>query len=251
MEKISAVIITFNEEKNIARCLKSLENIADEILVLDSFSTDKTEEICREYGVNFQQHDFDGHIQQKNRAMKMAAHDFVLSLDADEALDEVLVKEIIIAKKNLTADGYKFNRMTNYIGQWIRHSGWYPDTKLRLWNRTKGSWGGTNPHDKVIMNPEFKIIHLAGNILHYSYYSLEEHIQQNDYFTTIGARELFNKGKKSSLGLAIIKSSWIFIRNYFFKLGFLDGVYGYIICRFTAQATFAKYIKLRNLNKGN
>lgn len=249
MNKISAVIITLNEEKNIERCIKSLLPVADEILVLDSFSSDKTEEICKKYGANFQQHKFDGHIQQKNRALEMAKFDYVLSLDADEALDKVLTQEIIKVKENLKYDGYKFNRLTNYIGQWIYHSGWYPDTKLRLWNRTKGRWGGTNPHDKVIMNPDSTILHLKGNLQHYSYYSLEEHLKQNNYFTTIGANELHARGKKSSLGKAIIKSTWIFIRNYFIKLGFMDGVNGYVICRFTAHATFSKYIKLRQLNK--
>ena len=247
MEKLSAVIITFNEEKNIERCLKSLHGVADEIFVLDSFSKDKTEEICKKHKVRFEQHIFDGHIQQKNRAMEMAAHDYVLSLDADEALDEFLQKSIREAREKGLRGAYKFNRLTRYVDQWIRHGGWYPDTKVRLWNRKEGRWGGTNPHDRVELNPKIPVEHLKGDLLHYSYYSLEEHMQQNNYFSTISAMAMYEEGKKSNLAKAIVKSSWIFIRNYFFKAGFLDGVYGYVICRFTAQATFAKYMKLREL----
>ena len=248
MNKISVVIITFNEERNIKRCLASVQSVADEIIVLDSFSTDKTEEICRSFNVNFSQHKFDGHIQQKNRAMALATYDWVLSLDADEALDTVLTQEILRVKKNLSADAYKFNRMTNYCGQWIKHSGWYPDIKLRLWDRRKGKWGGENPHDKVIMQPGSKVVHLKGDLHHYSYYSVDEHIRQNDYFSTIGAQVLFDKGKKSSRFKAIYKSTWMFIRNYFFKLGFLDGKYGFTVCRLTASGTYAKYRKLDTLN---
>lgn len=249
MNKISVVIITLNEERNIKRCLESVQAVADEILVLDSFSTDKTEEICREYKVKFLQHKFDGHIQQKNRAMRLATYDWVLSLDADEALDEQLIKEILRVKDNLLADGYKFNRMTNYCGKWIKHSGWYPDVKLRLWNRNKGSWGGNNPHDKVIMKEGSRMEHLKGNMHHYSYYTINEHHKQNDYFSTIGAQELFKKGKKSSIFKASYKAAWMFFRNYFFKKGFLDGKYGFIVCKLTASGTYAKYQKLRVLNK--
>ena len=249
MNKISIVIITLNEERNIGRCLASVQSVADEIVVLDSFSTDATEEICRNYKVRFLQHKFEGHIQQKNRAIQLATHDWVLSLDADEALDEQLIKEILRVKDNLSADGYKFNRMTNYCGQWIKHSGWYPDVKLRFWNRNKGSWGGNNPHDKVIMNEGSRIEHLKGNMHHYSYYTIDEHHKQNDYFSTIGAQVLYKKGKKSSIFKAFYKAAWMFFRNYFFKKGFLDGKYGFIICKLTASGTYAKYQKLRVLNK--
>lgn len=251
MSKLSVVIITFNEERNIERCLASVQSIADEIVVLDSFSTDKTEAICKQYEVVYSAHKFDGHIQQKNRAMQMASFDWVLSLDADEALDATLRQEILRVKGNPMADGYKFNRMTNYCGKWIKHSGWYPDVKLRLWNRTKGNWGGDNPHDKVIMEDGSSIVHLKGNIHHYSYYSINEHHKQNDYFSTIGAQELFKKGKKSSIFKASYKGIWMFVRNYIFKLGFLDGKYGFIVCKLTASGTYAKYWKLMSLHKHN
>ncbi len=251
--KLSVVIITFNEEKNIARCLNSVKDIADEIIILDSLSTDKTKEICSKYNVKFYEQKFLGHIEQKNKAMMLASNDYVLSLDADEALNDELKKSINTLKHSTSelADGYTFNRMTNYLGKWIKHSGWYPDKKLRLWNRNKGKWGGINPHDKVIMQDGCKIEHLKGDLLHYSYYSINQHIAQFNLFTDIGAKEAYKKGKKANLFIAIYKSVWKFIRDYFFKLGILDGYYGFIICALSSQATFAKYIKLRELIKDN
>ena len=139
MPEISVVIITFNEEKNIGRCLESVKKVADEIVVLDSFSTDKTEQICATFGVKFFRHVFDGHIEQKNRAITYAAFPLVFSIDADEVLSETLIASILEVKKNNTKDGWYMNRLTNYCGKWIRHSGWYPDRKLRLFNSHKGA----------------------------------------------------------------------------------------------------------------
>ena len=150
---LSAVIITKNEEKNIARCLDSLSNIADEIVVVDSYSTDKTEEICLNYNVRFIKHHFEGHIEQKNYALSQTTYQHVISLDADEALDEVMQNSILEVKKEWSFDGYSMNRLTNYCGKWIWYGNWYPDTKLRLWDKSKGQWGGLNPHDKFMMEP--------------------------------------------------------------------------------------------------
>ena len=136
--QISAVIITFNEEKNIERCLQSLQGIVDEIVVVDSFSKDQTKSICEKYNVKFVEHAFEGHIEQKNYAITQASYPYVLSLDADEALDETLKSSILKVKKNWTHDGYSMNRLTNYCGSWIKHCGWYQDTKLRLWDARKG-----------------------------------------------------------------------------------------------------------------
>jgi glycosyltransferase involved in cell wall biosynthesis len=145
---LSVVIITRNEEANIGRCLNSVKEIADEIVILDSFSTDRTCAIAEEMGARVFQQEFAGHIQQKNEALKFARFPHILSLDADEVPDEELKKEIQNVKANFSFDGYSFNRLTNYGGQWIRHGGWYPDKKLRLWDSRKGHWGGTNPHDR-------------------------------------------------------------------------------------------------------
>ncbi len=249
MEKISAVIITLNEEKNIQRCIDSLQGVADEIVVVDSFSTDKTKEICLINKVKFVEHKFEGHIEQKNWAITHASYQKVLSMDADEALSDELKQEILKVKSNWTHDGYSFNRLTNYCGQWIKHCGWYPDTKLRLWDSAKGSWGGENPHDKYELKEGSTIKHLKGDLLHYSYYSIKQHVAQINSFTEIGALQAFKKAKRTNLLSTIIKSIWKFKRDYFFKLGFLDGYYGFVICYLSAQATFIKYLKLRELNK--
>jgi glycosyltransferase involved in cell wall biosynthesis len=251
MDKLSVVIITYNEEKNIATCLDSVKDLADEIIVVDSFSKDKTKEICLTYHVQFYEHAFEGHIQQKNFAASLANNDYVLSLDADEALSPLLNKKILLEKENFQNDGYYFNRVTNYLGKWIRHGAWYPDRKLRLWNRHKGQWCGQNPHDKYEMFPDSKIGRLKGDILHYSYYSLEQHINQFDKFTSISAKELYNSGKKYNLLKSFLSAFVNFFKGFFIKMGFLDGYYGFVICIFNSFATFVKYAKLHELNKQN
>lgn len=250
MIELSVVIITYNEERNIGRCISSVKAVADEIVVLDSFSKDKTEEICRSMGVKFYQHVFDGHIEQKNRAITYASSPYVLSLDADEALDETLAASILAVKNNWTHDAYEMNRLTNYCGRWIRHCGWYPDTKLRLWDSRKGGWTGINPHDRYEMQPGCTQKHIKGDILHYSYYTVEEHYKQVAYFTTISARAYFEKGKRSTLLKTWFSPVIKFLRDYFLKLGILDGKYGFTVCRISAYATWLKYKKLRDLQHG-
>jgi glycosyltransferase involved in cell wall biosynthesis len=243
---LSAVIITYNEERNIERCLASLVGVADEILVVDSFSTDKTEEICRRFNVRFICNAFGGHIEQKNFAASQAANDYVLSLDADEALTDDLRDSILKAKENWQFDAYSFNRLTNYCGKWIRHCGWYPDAKTRLWNRTKGQWGGVNPHDKwELFDRKAAVSHLKGDLLHYSYYTIADHVKQIEYFTEIAAKAEAQIGKRPSLLKIAIGPSIKFIKCFWLQLGFLDGYYGYVICRLSAQASFIKYVKTR------
>ena len=255
MTPISVVIITFNEERNISRCLESLKDVADEIVVVDSFSKDKTEAICKEFNVRFVQHAFEGHIEQKNWSITQAKYPHILSLDADEALDETLKKSILEVKNEWKFDGYTMNRLTNYCGKWIHHCGWYPDTKLRLWDSRLGTWGGDNPHDKFEINSnDAEIAHLKGDILHYSYYSLEDHYKQVAYFTDVLAKAQFKKGKKAPLFILVFSPIVKFVKDYFIKLGFLDGRVGFRICRISAFATFTKYKKLRQLihsNKSN
>lgn len=249
--KLSAVIITLNEEKNIGRCLESLKGVADEIVVVDSFSTDKTEEICLLHGAHFVKHAFEGHIQQKNYAITKASNTYVLSLDADEALSDELKKSIIQVKNNWTNDAYAMNRLTNYCGKWIYHCGWYPDTKLRLFNREKGSWGGTNPHDKYSLHNNNSLVkRISGDILHYSYYTVEEHYKQAEYFSKIAAKAMFEKNKEASILNIIINPVARFIKSYFIKLGFLDGRYGFIISRISAWEVYNKYKLLRALRGG-
>ncbi|MCE3260738.1 MAG: putative glucosyl-3-phosphoglycerate synthase [Bacteroidetes bacterium] len=248
MIKLSVVIIAYNEEKNLDRCLNSVKSVADEIVVLDSFSTDTTEQICRNHGVKFFQHKFDGHIQQKNRAVTYASNPHVLSLDADEALDEQLASSIAEVKKNFTKDGYYMNRLTNYCGHWVKHCGWYPDTKLRLWDSRKGAWTGINPHDKYeLFEGDKNTGFLKGDILHYSYYSVEDHYRQVEYFTNIASKAYFEKGKKAGAFKLVVNPVAKFIDHYLLRLGFLDGKAGFLISRISAYATYLKYKKLREL----
>ena len=250
MPKLSVVIITFNEEKNIARCLESVKDIADEIVVLDSFSKDKTKQICESYGVKFFEHAFDGHIQQKNRAITYSSNPHILSLDADEALDETLKNSIKEAKQNWTHDGYYMNRLTNYCGHWVKHCNWYPDTKLRLWDSRKGSWTGINPHDKYELNEGDKNTKLLkGDILHYSYYTQQDHYKQVEYFTNIAAKAFVEAGKKAPFYKLIVNPVAKFIDHYILHLGFLDGKAGYLISRISAYAAYLKYKKIRQLYK--
>jgi glycosyltransferase involved in cell wall biosynthesis len=250
MTQLSAVIITYNEERNIARCLDSLAGIVDDIVVLDSFSTDKTEDICKQKGARFFQHKFDGHIEQKNRAITFAQFPHVLSLDADEALSEELKRSILEVKRNWSKDGYYLNRMTNYCGQWIRYSGWYPDKKLRLWDSRKGEWCGTNPHDKYeLFDGDKNTARLKGDILHYSFYTIDEHVKQADYFSTIGSKARFEKGEKTNFLLLSTALQIKFAKHYFLKLGFLDGFYGFVIALISGYAVFLRHAKLRELWK--
>lgn len=250
MNKLSVVIITFNEEKNIERCLLSVIGIADEIVVVDSFSTDATREICEKFGVRFMVHEFQGYVEQKNFATLQAVNDFVLSLDADEVLDPILIESITAVKMNWQYDGYYMNRLNNYCGTWIRHGVWYPDRKLRLWNRKKGHWAGFNPHDRFELVTGSSIGYLKGDLLHYSYDSIEAHLAQFNKFTTLSAIEMHKAGKKGTLIKIFFSPMVNFLKGFFLRLGFLDGYYGILICLFSPFATYLKYLKLRQLNKG-
>jgi glycosyltransferase involved in cell wall biosynthesis len=245
---ISATIITLNEEKNIERCLVSLQGVADEIVVIDSFSKDRTKEICLAYGARFIEHPFGGHIQQKNVALDSASHQLILSLDADEALDSALRASILAIKENATAEAYSMNRLTNYCGHWVKHCGWYPDTKVRLVKKGSAMWTGINPHDKLEPKAGSQVVHLQGDILHYSYYTPEDHFKQIEYFGNIAAKELFARGKRVPLPLILLKVASQFVKSYFIKLGFLDGSTGFTISRMSAYATWRKYTKLRHLH---
>ncbi|KPK87042.1 MAG: hypothetical protein AMS27_03580 [Bacteroides sp. SM23_62_1] len=249
MPKISVVIITYNEEKNIGRCLESVKGIADDIVVVDSYSTDNTEKICREFGAKFIQHPFVGHIEQKNWAISHARYPHILSLDADEILSERLKESILYVKDHWEYDGYYFNRLTNYCGKWIRHSSWYPSRKLRLWDSRKGKWGGRNPHDKFILDRNTSKKFLRGNLLHYSYYSIYEHIQQINKFSDIVATSLYKEGRRASRVNIIVNPLWRLFRDYFIKLGFLDGFYGLVISVNSSHETFLKYSKLRRITR--
>lgn len=248
--QLSVVIITFNEERNIGRCIDSVSAIADEVLVVDSFSTDRTKEIATAKGARFVEHHFDGHIEQKNWAKSMASFDYVLSLDADEALTPELTASIQKAKDSWQYEAYAMNRLTNYCGTWVHHSSWYPDTKTRLFSKQSGDWGGQNPHDRFIVNVGVKTGKLEGDILHYSYYTIDEHRKQIDKFSSISANMMHQKGTTGASSKMWYKPIARFIKIYLIHKGFLDGKAGFSIARLSAYAVYLKYFKLNQLNHG-
>lgn len=247
MIKVSAVIITYNEEKHLEKCLKSLVDIVDEIIVVDSFSTDKTEEICKKYNVNFITQEFLGYIEQKNFAISKAKYNYIISLDGDEALSEELKTSLLKLKTNWKYDGYYANRLNNYCGQWIKHSDWYPNKKMRFFKKGAGSWQGINPHDNFILNNSKSKATLKGDILHWVHSTHKEHRIKVENFSTIAAKAYFERGKKSSVFKIIFRPAWAFFKAYFLRLGFLDGLNGFIICVQTYNVVFLKYLKLYQL----
>ncbi len=247
MPQLSVVIITFNEEKNIGRCLESVKEIADDIVVVDSFSTDGTKSICDGYAVNFIEHEWEGYSASKNFANARAKFDWVLSLDADEVISEELKNSILKVKEYPELLTYKFNRLTNYCGRWIKRSGWYPDTKVRIFDRRYIRWEGTI-HEQLSESPNPPIF-LKGDCLHYSYRTIEAHWQQTEKFTTLSAKDLFEKGKKANFVKLYFSPVVKFIKSYIFQLGILDGYYGFVICKISAYSNYLKYSKLKQLHK--
>ncbi len=249
MVSISVVIITFNEERNLARCLESVKGIADEIVIVDSISTDKTAEIARRYGARVIDQPFMGYGEQKNFATQQATHDWILSLDADEELTPLLKNSLIAMKNGPRHDVYEMPRLTNYCGQWIKHCGWYPDRQTRLYNRTKGKWQEKKVHEYWQLDNNGTKGLLKGDLLHYSFSTINEHLKKIENYSELAARAAVAKGKNASLLKIAVSPRWHFISEYFFKLGFLDGFYGYIICRLSAYAAFIKYSKIRLYSK--
>lgn len=243
------MIITLNEEENLQECLDSVKPVADEIIVVDSYSTDGTVGIAKANKAVVVQHSFDGYVQQRNFAMEQATYDMILALDADERLSGravELIKEIKL--KGAGAKAYSLNRLNNYCGKWIRHCGWYPEKKVRLWDKRYGRLGGVNPHDSVIMDKEQPVGHINADILHYSYRNISSHIKQMDKFSSIAAEENFKLGKRANVIIhLVLYPFWIFLKMYFVKLGFLDGFYGFMISVNGAYYRFLKYAKLINL----
>lgn len=247
MIKISAVIITFNEEKNIGRCIDSLAGLVDEVVVLDSFSTDGTKKVCEEKGVKFYQQKFEGHIQQKNSALEHAVGDYILSLDADEYLSPELRQSIGEIKNHNTHQAYSMNRLSSLSGRWIYATDWYPDRKIRLWNKQVGRWGGYNPHDKVVLNDDVKVKHIKGDILHVAYDSIEDLFNKGHWYATLYAKA--NQHKVSSGTFKILyKTFFAFFKSYFLKFGLVYGFDGLVISFAAASHTFLKYSILKDLN---
>jgi glycosyltransferase involved in cell wall biosynthesis len=243
MAKISACIISYNEEEKIEDCLKSLQSVVDEIIVVDSLSTDRTKEIAASYTDKIFDQKFLGHVEQKNLAVSKASHDWIISLDCDERLTPELVISILKVKNKLEqADAYRMARKTFYVYRWLNHC-WYPDFKVRLFNRNAAKWGGVNPHDRVETQGN-NIVTLSGDIQHYSFNSLSEHLRTLDNFTEIGAREIIKRNKPVSVVSPWTHGLWTFLRLYIFKRGFLDGYAGLVVSVLSGMHAFVKYNKV-------
>jgi len=243
MAKISACIISYNEEKKIEACLKSLQGIVDEIIVVDSLSTDRTLEITKKYTDKIFEQKFLGHIEQKNLAITKASNDWILSLDCDEQITDELKESILKVKNNLEqADAYKVARRTFYVYRWLNHC-WYPDHKIRLFNKNTAHWAGTNPHDHIELSGN-NVVTLKGDLLHYSFDSISGHIQTLDSFSEIGANEIIRKNKKVNILSPWTHGLWTFLKIYIFKRGFLDGYAGLVVAVLSGVHAFVKYNKV-------
>lgn len=248
---LAAAIITYNEEDNIRECLESVKDFVDEIIVLDSFSEDATETICREYEkVLFFQHDFDGHIQQKNRALEKCKATWILAIDADERVSPELQRSIVeFLQKEPQVNGVKFPRLTYHLKKYIRHGGWYPNARYRLIRKGKARWGGENPHDTLII--EGAGGELTGDLIHLSFKDLSDQVQTINHFSSIVALTRYNQGKKTSLLRILCKPMSKFLEIYLLKRGFLDGIQGFIIAVSSAYSSFLKETKLLELSQLN
>ena len=248
MIKISAVIITYNEEKNIAKCIESVKPVVDEVVILDCYSQDRTRQIAEAHGATFYEQEFQGFAKQKNRAVALATHDVVLSLDADEYLSSELTQSILKVKGEWKKDGYMFNRLSSFEGTWITTCGWYPDQKLRLWDRRKGSWQGDGVHERVDMLEGATSEAIKGNLYHRAYDNISQFLQKNQNYSTIHAQ--VNRYRTSSSVIKILyKTVFAFFKAYILKGGVLDGYKGLVISGSTAHWVFYKYAKLLEANR--
>ena len=247
MKKLSVTIITKNEEAHIADALASV-SFADETIVVDSGSTDRTVEIAEKSATKVVFHEWPGHVAQKDYAVSLAANDWVLSIDADERVSPELAAGIREALANPTVDGFRVRRKAFYLGRWIEHCGWYPDYRIRLWNRRRGRWGGMDPHDWVEVDGAAGTI--DADILHYTYDGISDHVKTIDFFTTIGARRYFEAGRRSRLWDLVLRPPLAFLAKYFVKQGFRDGAPGLVVCLLHGYYVFLKYAKLWELQRG-
>ena len=241
MPSISATIIAHNEAKDIARAIRSL-SCADEVIVVDSGSTDETVSVAEGLGARVIKHPWTGFAAQKNFASAQAQHDWILSLDADEELGVAAVQAVLDWKATLPASaGYQFARRARYLGRWILHSGWYPDYKVRLFDRRQGEWKGAYVHESVVVAGPVET--LRGDILHYTCDSLDDHARRIEFYTDLAAREMIERNEAVNPIVRFLAPPWIFVNTYFFHLGILDGRQGFLIARMAARYVRRKYSK--------
>lgn len=245
--QISATIVTLNEERNIARAIESLRCV-DEIVVVDSGSTDRTREIAERLGARVIEARWRGYAGQKNFAAECARFDWILSLDADESLSEELEGEISELKRGTPeCAGYSMPRLAQYLGRWILHGGWYPDRKVRLYDRTRAEWTGAYVHESVMVRG--RVGKLEGKLLHFTCDSLSAHLRTLDGYTTLAARELIEQDVKVPVRRLVVDPAWTFVRTWVIRRGFLDGAQGLAIAWMAALYTFLKYAKASGLLK--
>lgn len=240
MRSLSTVIITFNEEQKIERCIRSAQKVSDEVLILDSFSTDKTLEIARSLGAKIYQHEFLGFIKQRGLSIEKAQYNLVLALDADEYLDEDLTEAILNIKKQATADCYKLNRMSSLAGHWLKWGTWYPHRIIRLFEKDKAIASGNPPHDRIEAKKGATIKNLNGRLMHEAYDTIEDRMTGMRKHAFTAAHHRHKLGKSSFWIKVYVKTIWKFFHEFFIRLGFLDGYYGYM-----AAISNTKYIYLR------
>jgi len=246
--RISAVIITYNEEKNIAKCIESVRPAVDEVVILDCYSQDRTRQIAEAHGATFYEQEFLGFAKQKNRAVALASYDIVLSLDADEYLSSELTQSILKVKGDWKKDGYMFNRISSFDGTWITTCGWYPDQKLRLWDRRKGSWQGDGVHARVDMFEGATSEPISGDLYHRAYDNISQFLQKNQNYSTIHA-QVNRYRTSSSVAKILYKTAFAFFKAYILKGGVLDGYKGLVVSGSTAHWVFYKYAKLLEANR--
>ncbi len=244
MIKISAVIIARNEESKIELCLQSLVGIADEIIVVDSFSTDSTKDVCLRYGIRFFERKWGGYGDQKNWGNKQATNDYILSLDADEYLSIELRESILAIKNSCTHHAYNFNRLNFFCGKPLKHGGWYPDCKVRLWDKRKGQWSNASVHELVQLEKDVQVGHLKGDLIHYSFSSVADHINRSAKYADLWVEKAVKRGKKVSFAKLLYVMPWKFFAQYIIRLGCLDGSAGLMVSAGSAYAAFMKYAML-------
>ncbi|MCB9178096.1 MAG: glycosyltransferase family 2 protein [Flavobacteriales bacterium] len=249
MKGISAVIITRNEAHNIARCLISLQLLVDEVIVVDAESTDDTARIAVEHGAKVTIRTWTDYSDQKNYANSLARGPYILSMDADEAISPELRASLMDAEQQGLAGAYRCARLTNYCGTWVRHGGWYPDAKVRLFPKDQARWQGEHVHEELKLDPGVAVHELPGDLLHYSYPTIASHKERIERYSDLHARKLLASGARPGPLKRVLSPIAKFVQGYFLRLGFLDGKAGYSIARLSARAVHLKYAKLHRLRE--
>jgi len=249
MSKISAIVIVYNEEKNIRRCLESL-NWADEIVIVDSYSQDKTKEIASSFTDKIFDVKWEGFGKKKEFAREKASFEWVLSIDADEVVSDKLKGEIKkIMAQDKTKGGYYIPRLSNFLGKWIKHSGWQPDYVLRLFRKSSARFDQSLVHEKLILNG--KAGFLKNKLLHYTDPDIHHYLSKMDKYTTLGAEKLLQEGKKATFFDLVLRPPVLFFKIFILKGAFLDGWHGFLLACFSSFHVLSKYAKLWHLRESN